>query len=215
MKKKSGIISLESYRQKKQRSKLKNEPQAVGGEKSFYSGNKDSSIKKGADKAGEEAKIYYMANYLKKKKIEPLAEEKKSPPAKRNQKKEGRTEAKIIHFPWRRKTRRNSAFQSKASDSSEPISLEKYRQAKRRREKIKKSLSYASKKALPLTAVALAALFAVAIFFQKEGGVNMAEKSLESGAAKRQLASPQNGKIPEDQRFIRGKRPKSTDYIGY
>lgn len=187
--KKTNIISLLTYRNKKKKLKLKKTSKAASDKDVFFTDHEkpsDSDLKDFKDGKGvKEGKIYYMSNYWKTKHNTPLEEQSHSEekredllekkPLQNSQKKY----KKIINLSqYRNKNQTVSKSFNKNKSSffkgSKVISIEDYRKNKslqfegKERTKSRPFPKRAVKEAVSFSAMALMMLFALNIFFPND-----------------------------------------------
>lgn len=195
--KKTNVISLLTYRKKKQKLNLKKKSKAASDEDLFFSDHEEpfnSDFKDG--KGIKEGKVYYMSNYWKTKHRIPLEEQSHSEkkqkdslekkPLQNSQKKH----EKIINLSkYRKKNQSRSKTIKKQKKfflgTSKIIPIEDYRKNKRLPPPKEKKRTAAwpfpqqtVKEALSFTAMALMMLFALNVFFPDNGFRNKQGGSL-------------------------------------
>ena len=224
MKKKNKLISLEAYRKKKQKLSLR-KAKKVSSDKALFFEEDRRLPDENPIPFQEETKVYYMKNYLKRKKpfsnLKIGSQEKflVSHPSKEKL-------AKIIQLSEYKKTKSSQASQwsqenKRLFKNSKPSSLEAYRKKKAGLQDHKKD-SFFPKEILAYGAVALMMLFALNIWFPKgqDQGFffnnQLATRSssyFQAGRTKRALASP--SLLQDKPKVIIGKKPSSSVYKGF
>ena len=214
--KKSNLISLSTYRKKKQKALSKKSRKAASDE-SLFIGEGKKSDSTSVDIWDEEqcAPVYYMKNYIQSKKKEDKGFESVSK-NKPSYSKEQNDPAKTVSLlDYRTRKRSKGKKFSKNKEPGKLIFLEDYLgQKKAKLPNVKQAASYG--------AMVLTLLFALSIFFQQEGGnSSRGIASVPKSSDQKEVSNPSNWsqRLKEmdltDQEVFFGEKPESSDYKGF
>ena len=213
--KKSNIISLLAYRNKKKKRISKTSSKAASDESDFFSDTNNQP--KVSKKDNQKTQIYYMSNYLKSKNISSLEEKDMS--RKSREEEEQIEMGEVLDISAHRKTNTTQSNQKKSSLAN-MISLEDYRKTKNWPHEIeeKTAVTYihrAVKEILPFTAMSLMMLLALNVFFpnQESNLINNKIAGNNTSQPSRGIASQDNlsKKAGQKPYFIKGTKVNKTE----